>query len=96
MRGLKRSHLSLLQMAAATIFLCCGYILISSLVALPRDQAQAQVREPIPQDWNWVVVNHGKAYPWPYRGPVTVLAGLGATISVVFLVVTGIRTEPKR
>ena len=69
----RRRILTLIQILAIPVSLGFGFATISSIVVLPRSLAQEKVKEPIPPDWEWVVPNHGKCYPWPFHGPITLL-----------------------
>src|ERR1041384_7433112 len=80
--------LGLMQLVAALIFILSSFGIIASFVAIPRKEALARVRDPIPEDWEWVFISHGRPYHWPYRGgtPLFVACWLA---TFVFLVISG-------
>jgi hypothetical protein len=90
---MKRRTINILQILTVPIFLMCGFGAICSLSARPRSQALEIVKEPIPAQWEWVVMNHGHVYPWPFRGLGFLVFGLGMVGSMVFLIVSALYAE---
>ena len=89
----KRRMITILQVLCIPVFLICGFGTISSIGARPRSQALEMVKEPIPAEWKWVVINHGHVYPWPFGGKGFALFGLGMVGSMVFLTVSALYSE---
>jgi hypothetical protein len=88
-----RWRVGLLQILAVLASWACGYYSINSLAAKPRAKALEFVHQPIPEDWEWVVVNHGEAYPWPRSRLLTLLSLAGWAGSIAFLLFTGLRGQ---
>jgi hypothetical protein len=86
--------LSVMQIVAAAVFVLAAFSLISSLVAIPREEALAKTKSPIPSEWERVVLNHDGVYDWSYSPTVIVLSVIGAFLSLAFLV--GSAARPKR
>ena len=86
----KHRLLTILQILAIPLFLASGFATISSLNVQPRRSAAERVKEPIPVEWEWVVVNHDHVYPWPYHGRAAILFPLVMLGTFVFLIVSGL------
>jgi hypothetical protein len=89
----KRRLINILQILTIPIFLTCGFGTISGICASPRSRALEVVKEPIPPEWEFVIVSHGRIYPWPFGGKAFILFGLGAVLSMAFLIVSACYSE---
>jgi len=80
--------LLLIQLLVGLLLPLCFFAMVSTFAAVPREKALLEAKHPIPEEWTWVVPNHGGCYPWPLHGPIAALFLLGLIGGVVFLAVT--------
>ena len=78
--------ISVIQVLLGLLFVLSTMFAVTTGASITREEAQIQLKQDIPFDVQWVFINHGVPYPWPFGKQWCIIGGVIAIVSLLSLV----------